>query len=216
MKTSVTGIGLIIVIALSIMINLNILNFTSRSSELNSAINNAVVDTQRVLYDKSYPINNFDEYISEFTQNIMQYINSNSSISIKVYAADEKIGLLDVGIVSTYHNPTGKKREYEIRRTSIIDRLKNEDFKEEDLKDKFYISFSIANDIQLDLSDVDFSVAKDEAKKVIDIPFSSGTITNVNFEGSVTGKYSKVIIDGKTYLRLEFEAMEGDVLVKIQ
>ena len=89
LKTIVSGLGVIIVFILNLLIHNSIINLTSRATELNLAINNAMVETQRVLYDKSYTITNSEEYLAEFTQNLVQYMNSNSEITIKVYSADE-------------------------------------------------------------------------------------------------------------------------------
>ena len=131
LKTIVSGLGVIIVFILNLLIHNSIINLTSRATELNLAINNAMVETQRVLYDKSYTITNSEEYLAEFTQNLVQYMNSNSDITIKVYSADEELGFLDVGVISSYTNFAGEKREYEERRTSIIDEISNKDFNED-------------------------------------------------------------------------------------
>ena len=155
MKTIVSGLGVIIVFILNLLIHNSIINLTSRATELNLAINNAMVETQRVLYDKSYTITNSEEYLAEFTQNLVQYMNSNSDITIKVYSADEELGFLDVGVISSYTNFAGEKREYEERRTSIIDEISNKDFNEDYLKDRFFISFQVKNDVKVDLSGID-------------------------------------------------------------
>lgn len=214
MKTVISGFGAIVLFILCLLINTSIINFTSRSSELNIAINNAVNDTQRVLYDKSYSINSTQEYLAEFTQNLVQYINSNSEITLKVYSADENLGFLDIGVVSTYTNFSGEKREYEERRTSIIDSIAKGD--ESYLKDKYFISFEIKDDIKVDLSQVDFFALKEEGRKTLEIPLISGNLDSVFFHGEGNGNYSLTTKDGKNYIVIQLNDLKSDMKIIIQ
>ena len=100
MKSIITGFSLTLLLIWAIIIQGTIINHSTRANELNTAVNNAMIETQRVILDKSYPISSSDEYIAEFTQNLLHYINSDSDITIKVYTADETTGLLDIGVVS--------------------------------------------------------------------------------------------------------------------
>ena len=211
LKTIVSGLGVIIVFILNLLIHNSIINLTSRATELNLAINNAMVETQRVLYDKSYTITNSEEYLAEFTQNLVQYMNSNSEITIKVYSADEELGFLDVGVISSYTNFAGEKREYEERRTSIVDEISNKD-----LKDRFFISFQVKNDVKVDLSGIDFFVAKDSKNKSLEIPLTSGTVHSILFNGEGDGSYSFITKEGKNYIVIQLNELKSDMEITIQ
>jgi hypothetical protein len=175
-----------------------------------------MVETQRVLYDKSYTITNSEEYLAEFTQNLVQYMNSNSDITIKVYSADEELGFLDVGVISSYTNFAGEKREYEERRTSIIDEISNKDFNEDYLKDRFFISFQVKNDVKVDLSGIDFFVAKDSKNKSLEIPLTSGTVHSILFNGEGAGSYSFITKEGKNYIVIQLNELKSDMEITIQ
>lgn len=216
LKTIVSGLGVIIVFILNLLIHNSIINLTSRATELNLAINNAMVETQRVLYDKSYTITNSEEYLAEFTQNLVQYMNSNSDITIKVYSADEELGFLDVGVISSYTNFAGEKREYEERRTSIVDEISNKDFNEDYLKDRFFISFQVKNDVKVDLSGIDFFVAKDSKNKSLEIPLTSGTVHSILFNGEGVGSYSFITKEGKNYIVIQLNELNSDMEITIQ
>lgn len=213
MKTIISGFGAIVLFILCILINSSIINFTSRNTELNTAINNAVIDTQRVLYDNSYSINSADEYLAEFTQNLLQYINSNSDIEIKVYAIDEKSGFLDVGVVSKYKNLLGESREFEERRTSIIDVVTRGDI---NLPDTYFISFQVKNNIKVDLSNLDFFIPKESTSKTLKMPLLSGNVDNIYFSGEGTGNYSIEELEGQKYIVIQLENLNSDMTITIQ
>lgn len=215
MKTIITGFGSILILVFTMVIQSNVINYTSRANELNNAVNNAVVDTQRVIYDERYKINNSKEYIAEFTQNLLQYINSNSNIKIKVYSADEETGILDIGVVSEYQNlkfEGNDKKTYEVRRTSIIDSIKTE---HADIQDSYFITFQIGPNVKVNLEGINFFVPKSTGITSYKIPIKSGNISSVDFNGSVEGSYRTATENGQKYIILDLKNVKSDTVVKI-
>src|SRR5699024_9406869 len=111
-----------------ILIQATILNFGIRQNEFDTAMNNVMIETQRVLYeqkkafydnnndniaDSSMLITDSESYKDVFVKNLMQYIDSNSDIEICFYTADNEKGLLDVKAVANYTILVGINRAYE-------------------------------------------------------------------------------------------------------
>lgn len=218
MKTIISGFGLTIVLIFAILIQSNIINFTSRSHELNNAVNNAVIDTQRVMLNQRYPITTEEEYVAEFTQNLMQYINSDSDITVKVYSAETETGLLDIGVISEYSNLKfggNDTKKYEVRRTSIIDKVPNTNFNENHLLDSYFMTFQVNTGVQLDLSQLDFFVAKSDGTKEYKIPILGGRISNVGFKGMANCSYQLVEDDENKYLTILMTGIQSDIEITV-
>lgn len=223
LKTLITGFGCIVLLFWSIVIQGTIINHSIRANELNTAINNAFIDTQRVISEDKYQIASSEEYISEFTQNLLQYVDSNSDISIKVYSANEKTGLLDIEVIETYSykdftNGTLKTRQYKTRRTSIIDELTHYDSNQQD---SYLVRFDIDEHIELDLigddenSFVSFKIPKNEDEYQLKLHILSGDINTVNFLGC-QGNYEITTIDNNKYLIMNVSHIVQDITISIQ
>ena len=108
------------------------------------------------------------------------------------------------------------QREYEERRTSIVDEISNKDFNEDYLKDRFFISFQVKNDVKVDLSGIDFFVAKDSKNKSLEIPLTSGTVHSILFNGEGDGSYSFITKEGKNYIVIQLNELKSDMEITIQ
>lgn len=218
MKSILTGFGGILTLFFVILIQATILNFGIRQNELDTAMNNAMIETQRVLYeqkeayydnnndniaDSSMLITDSESYKDVFVKNLMQYIDSNSDIEIYFYTADNEKGLLDVKAVANYTNLVGKSRAYESRRTSILDSIENYNVT---------ITFDIANVLEVDMSDTRNYIDRNTGKGTIDIKIISGTVTGVSVDKSdVNVSYA---MDGDI-LRIQLDNVQSDIKVTV-
>ena len=218
MKSILTGFGGVLTLFFVILIQATILNFGIRQNELDTAMNNAMIETQRVLYEQkeAYYDNNNDNiadssmlitasasYKDVFVKNLMQYIDSNSDIEIYFYTADNEKGLLDVKAVANYTNLVGKNRAYESRRTSILDSIENYNVT---------ITFDIANVLEVDMSDTRNYIDRNTGKGTIDIKIISGTVTGVSVDKSdVNVSYA---MDGDI-LRIQLDNVQSDIKVTV-
>lgn len=127
MKTAISSLGCTILLLIAILIINTVGSTAVRSDELNTAIDCAVVATQRALFKQKSSIQNDEDYKTEFTKNLLVQIDSKSDVDIVFYTADSEKGLLDVEVVEKYrylYDEPDDIRTYSVRRTSIIDEIK--------------------------------------------------------------------------------------------
>ena len=219
MKSILTGFGGVLTLFFVILIQATILNFGIRQNELDTAMNNAMIETQRVLYeqkeafydddgdgvsDSSMLITDSNTYKDVFVKNLMQYIDSNSDIEIYFYTADNEKGLLDVEAVANYTNLIGKNRAYESRRTSILDSIKNYNVT---------ITFDVVNALDVDMSDTRHYIDRNTGKGTIDIKVLSGTVTGVEAnKPEVNVSYTMV----GDKLRISLDNVTSDITLTIK
>lgn len=218
MKSVITGFGGVLTLFLVILIQGTILNFGIRQNELDTAMNNAMIETQRVLYEQrdayyddgslSIDLDNTstrdEQYKDVFVKNLLQYIDSNSEIEVWFYDADAGKGLLDVEARAKYTNLVGQEKEYISRRTSILDVVNN-----------YSISFDIYDSLQVDMSDTKNFIDRASGQGTIDIKIVSGIVNSVTTTGEATISHKMTGDDGKT-LRIELKDVKSDLVIKIE
>ena len=171
MKTAISGFGLIVMLVIAITCQSMIINYSARQEELNSAVNAAMYETQKVLSENSEDIRSEDDYVNVFMTNLLGegktnakydasgkykqngYISSNSKISVKVYIADYENGFLDLAVTETYgynnSDNTVSNRKVTVRRSSIIEKLdENKDNTSKPKGTTAYIKFEIGTGIK--------------------------------------------------------------------
>lgn len=219
MKSILTGFGGVLTLFFVILIQATILNFGIRQNELDTAMNNAMIETQRVLYeqkeafyddngdgvsDSSMLITDSNTYKDVFVKNLMQYIDSNSDIDIYFYTADNEKGLLDVKAVANYTNLVGQNRAYESRRTSILDSIENYNVT---------ITFEVANVLNVDMSDTRHYIDRNTGKGTIDIKVLSGTVTGIEVNKPEVNVSYKMVGDK---LRISLDNVTSDITLTIK
>lgn len=167
MKTAISGFGLIVMLVIAITCQSMIINYSARQEELNSAVNAAMYETQKVLSENSEDIRSEDDYVNVFMTNLLGegktnakydangkykqngYISSNSKISVKVYTADYENGFLDLAVTETYgynnSDNTISNRKVTVRRSSIIETIE-QDKSHTPRETTAYIKIEYAND----------------------------------------------------------------------
>lgn len=219
MKSILTGFGGVLTLFFVILIQATILNFGIRQNELDTAMNNAMIETQRVLYeqkeafyddngdgvsDSSMLITDSNTYKDVFVKNLMQYIDSNSDIDIYFFSADNEKGLLDVKAVANYTNLVGQNRAYESRRTSILDSIENYNVT---------ITFEVANILNVDMSDTRHYIDRNTGKGTIDIKVLSGTVTGIEVNKPEVNVSYKMVGDK---LRINLDNVTSDITLTIK
>lgn len=219
MKSILTGFGGVLTLFFVILIQATILNFGIRQNELDTAMNNAMIETQRVLYeqkeafyddngdgvsDSSMLITDSNTYKDVFVKNLLQYIDSNSDIDIYFYTADNEKGLLDVKAVANYTNLVGQNRAYESRRTSILDSIENYNVT---------ITFDVVNALDVDMSDTRHYIDRNTGKGTIDIKVLSGTVTGIEVNKPEVNVSYKMVEDK---LRINLDNVTSDITLTIK
>ena len=93
-----------------------------RANELRDAVDNALISTVENQFDeKSYDLNNTDEFIADFMQALLVQINSDCSIEIRILNVDQEKGLLSVEVIEHFYHPIGTEGQISVQRTVIME-----------------------------------------------------------------------------------------------
>ena len=93
-----------------------------RANELRDAVDNALISTVENQFDeKSYDVNNTDEFIADFIEALLVQINSDCSIEIRILNVDQTKGLLSVEVVEHFYHPIGTEGRISVQRTVIME-----------------------------------------------------------------------------------------------
>ena len=126
MKSAVISFGLIIVIILSFVATSSLTSESTRKKELDTAINSAAYQSMMVIKDERYEIPTEENFMAEFSRNLLANIDSNSSVKVKLYGLDLEKGFADVEVTEKFKFPNGKEKEITSRKTVLIDQLQKE------------------------------------------------------------------------------------------
>lgn len=140
MKQVMYGIILGVITILSILLVVSIEGQTTRKNEIENALPNAVERSLEATYKAgAYSIDDNEEFIADFTQNLLNDINTgdennngvldsdesfDETLKIKVDVAgiDYKKGLLSIKVTETYTSLNGKEKKAEYEATAVLDR----------------------------------------------------------------------------------------------
>lgn len=93
-----------------------------RANELRDAVDNALISTVENQFDeKSYNVNNTDEFIADFMQALLIQINSDCNIEIRILNVDQVKGLLSVEVIEHFYHPIGTEGQISVQRTVIME-----------------------------------------------------------------------------------------------
>lgn len=142
MKHLIYGLGGTALVIVVIMIIITVNGKMTRSKELTSTLSSAVDQSvENVMQDKSYTINNKDEFIADVIQNLLNTYENDSEIEIQVMAADDEKGLLALRVIEHYVNPNGKEGSNTYDKTVIFDSI--------DYQKEYTVRYYDENDILL-------------------------------------------------------------------
>ena len=99
---------------------------TNRSTELKSNLPSAVEVTAENLLTKKYDVTDKAQLEADFLETLIDTLDSDSDIRLKVNAADTEKQLLSVSVKEEFKHPNGKDGTVSYDRTVIVNKLKEE------------------------------------------------------------------------------------------
>lgn len=122
MKQVIYGliVGLIILLGIGIVVTVN--GKTTRGGEINRALSGAVENAvETTMNEKSYSIESNEEFLADFTQNLLTQISNDSDVEIQVAKVDYEKGILGVKVIETFTHPNGKEGKNECETTVVFE-----------------------------------------------------------------------------------------------
>jgi len=127
MKVPVRAVLFLLGIFFTVMVFMAITSNGVRLNESEQALAAAVEQTlKQSLNTKGYQIQNYDELIADFNQNLILQINSDSELEVSVFAVDLEKGVLDIQVAEKYKTITGRSKEVKCRKTVILEHYTEE------------------------------------------------------------------------------------------
>ena len=122
MKNAIIASVLVLLFIISSLILLTVYNQNTRQNELEDNLSTAVEQAlENLKIKKSYSIDNTDEFVADFLENLLVGIESDSEIKVEILSVDIEKGLLDVNVTETYKQPNGSKKSISCRKTIILE-----------------------------------------------------------------------------------------------
>ncbi len=127
MKNAIIACVLILLFIISSLILLTIYNQNTRQNELEDSLSAAVEQSlENLKIKKNYSIDNTDEFVADFLENLLVSIESDSDVKVEILSVDIEKGLLDVCVTETYRQPNGTKKNISCRKTIILEEYAQE------------------------------------------------------------------------------------------
>lgn len=128
MKNVIISIGLVLITIITTLILLTVYGQNTRQNELDDALSSSVEQSlDNLKISKTYTINDTDEFIADFMQNLVVQIESDSELEVNVLSVDTEKGLLDVEVVETFRQPNGTKGTVSCRKTVILEEYRQKE-----------------------------------------------------------------------------------------
>lgn len=122
MKTFAQAAAIFMLVITTAFICFNLItgNVTDNEAEnsLSQTVEQALYTT---LSEKSYSVENQDEFIADFNTNLLLQTQSKAELTVRILEADASEGLLDVEVTETLTYPDGKVREVSCRKTVLFE-----------------------------------------------------------------------------------------------
>ncbi len=129
MKSILKSFLFMIIFVLWLMIAISLVQKYVKTQELRRVVSLAMQETQRVIVDQRYVIGSNEEYIGEFSQNLLRLLQSTHGVDVEVYGVDYQKGLLDVCVKTKIQYPFRQIKELAVRKTSIVEEVESEGIK---------------------------------------------------------------------------------------
>lgn len=124
MKQFLYGAVLGLIVILGIVTVLTVNAKKTRQAEVDDSLPIAVENAIEVtMNEKSYTIENNEEFIADFTQHLIAQISNDSDIEVDVAKADYEKGILSIKVVETFKHPNGKEGKNECETTAIFEHV---------------------------------------------------------------------------------------------
>ena len=121
------------------MMILTINGRTNRSMEIKSNLSSAIEGAvEELKLEKSYDIENVDQYLADFTEAMSMAIDSDGEIQTEIMNVEKDRGLLSIRVTETFTHPNGKEGTVSEERTVILNCVSEEE--SETYTVKFYVA----------------------------------------------------------------------------
>lgn len=138
MKNIAMAIIITIAGGITLLIVMSMYGRSNRSMEIESNLPSLVEETvENMSVNQKYTINNYNEYIADFVNNMSYVLDSNSDITVEVLNADKEKGLLSIRVTEEFNHPNGRRGKVDCERTVILN--KTEDIEANTYTVKFYV-----------------------------------------------------------------------------
>ena len=127
MKNIVTIISCALIGVITLAIVMSVSGRMNRSMEVKSNLSSAVEETVENLAVKKYAVSDMEEYLADFSESLMDFIDTDSEITVQVAAADMEKGILAVKVTETFMHPNGRTGEVFCERVVIFNKLEGEE-----------------------------------------------------------------------------------------
>lgn len=121
MKTVILSVISISSILLVVMIHTTVNEESVQTAEVSDALASAMNQTMtEVMEQGSYGISSRNELVAAFLQAMLQKVDKNISLTMKIHKLDERKGTMDVEAVGEYVLPDSNKKRISIRRQVVF------------------------------------------------------------------------------------------------
>lgn len=126
MKTGIRMIAFALIASIALLIVMSVMGRMNRSMEVKSNLSSAVEETVENLAVKKYAVSDMEEYLADFNEALMDFIDTDSEITVQVAGADTEKGILAVKVTETFAHPNGRTGTVSCERVVIFNRLEEE------------------------------------------------------------------------------------------
>lgn len=124
MRNIVLIIVSIILGVLTLFIGMTIDGRMNRSVELKSSLSSAIEETvENMAVKEKYSINNVNEYIADFVEDLSASLDADSDIMVKVLKMDKEKGILNLQVTEFFTHPNGETGTVECERNVILNKV---------------------------------------------------------------------------------------------
>lgn len=91
--------------------------------------------------NKQYEITSYNDFVSDFLENLSVTLDTDSDITVNVLSADQVKGILSIEVIETYKHPNGEIGTVSCNKTVILESY------EEDTKSTYQITYKVNGDV---------------------------------------------------------------------
>ena len=127
MKQAVYGVvvGMILILTVGIVLTVNAKK--TRRGDMDNALSISVEHAvETTMRQKTYTIADNEEFIADFTENLLLQISNDADMEIQVAGADYEKGLLSVKVIEHFTHPNGNEGKNECETTVVFEQVPNE------------------------------------------------------------------------------------------
>lgn len=129
MKSAVYGIMLSVLGILVVFIIMTVNGRMTRQKEATDALGQCVeTAVENTIESDNYTIENNEEFVADFMENLLNQIENDADIEVKIAGIDYKKGLLSVEVIEHYIHPAGKPGEVRYQTTVILEQAEAEKY----------------------------------------------------------------------------------------